>query len=252
MSTVISIFFFSLLMKNIILNAVLKKRVSRTTMVNPLGLACQKFGKCLTWFCWHVTLPPLQTREFSLSHLPHSKQENSLSLLPLVTRPLWTMALGSSTVARPEVETQASTSVLVPLLPFKKATMHHSPRCAMWYTFGNGTIASMAHRSPKSAIHRSFSGDGYRPLWPTQGCTRNHEAFVLEVPSENALLRCLQLLKTMQKHTPFSWVYQRPRRLCESIALLYNFWRVHRSHESTHHSCVAFAVSENCMLSRIY
>lgn len=43
-----------------------------------------------------------------------------------------------------------------------------------------------------------------RPLRPTQGRSGLQEAFILAAVSENALLWPLQLLKTGQKHNPFS------------------------------------------------
>lgn len=99
-----------------------------------------------------------------------------------------------------------------------------------------GIIAPAAEGYPASAMycltfrHYPFSFD--RPLWPTRGCSRTHEAFVFEETSENVFHGFCSLQKT---HESNSRDFQRLQRL-------HNFQRVWRPRENTPHSCVA---SEN-------
>lgn len=63
---------------------------------------------------------------------------------------------------------------------------------------------------------------------------------------ENALPWLSKSPETAQKHTLFLHGFQKLRRLCNSMTLLLDFWRVQRLYESTLQSCLASTVSENC------
>lgn len=142
---------------------------SHTTsvMANLLGSECQKFGKHLTWFCWHVTptSPPPKEKQFSIT---------SCTYLTLNTGTHW----------------QPSSHHCHSKTPLGISHCYCSP--------------ALFKICPALFTLRWHSLSVNRPLPLSRSCSRLHEGFVPVLASVNALPWTLQPPKPVQEEDVLS------------------------------------------------
>lgn len=173
---------------------------------------CQKFGKCLTGLCWHVSLPLNKIKTILYPPLPppldHPDQQHSMW-----QQGGWTWSRGPSDIS----VTQHSHFMLFPkgCEPWGMVKLTHA-LCILGYT---------TYLLPSDDILLCWQVPAaYSRLHPV------HKDFICEAILENVLLPPLHSPKPVLKHTPFPHVFWRLWRLLKSIALLLDFSKVQRIH----------------------